>query len=369
MQKERQSTPGVAVLLSELTDREKVDDETLDKCRTEGIDIDVELEQRPKFDAKVNDTELDIEKEKEKSKNCEFWPDENEFIKQFNLTELDAESSTKMKDLLLSFKHCFYNEQRPDQFKKGMQVKPVKITTIPNPPKLRKEPPRRLNEVKLGHLKKFLVDLKEQGVITELDNFEKQIYLAPVHIVLEERYVASERRNVFKSRFCLDQRLVNRIIVPCAQPLPLVDEFRRSIAAEGFCVFTNLDLASGYHQLPVETKNVDHLFGFRALGRVYVIQRLSMGWQSSPGIFQALMNEIFACHEHAHPYIDDVTIASKTMEEHLQIDLPKALALCSKYNILLKGKKADLAKDETRVLGFRVTQSNTSLSCEKVDKI
>ena len=81
------------------------------------------------------------------------------------------------------------------------------------------------------------------------------------------------------------------------------------------------------------------------------------------------MNEIFASHDHAHPNIDDVTIASRTMDEHLQIDLPKAFALCSKYNILLKGKKADLAKDETRVLGFRVTQTNTSLSCEKVEKI
>ena len=77
---------------------------------------------------------------------------------------------TSLRETLYSFRHVFYNEARPDQFKKGMNVDPVRIKTIPNPPKLRKEPPRRLNEQKMQHLKTFLRDLSAQGVIMEQKN-------------------------------------------------------------------------------------------------------------------------------------------------------------------------------------------------------
>ena len=89
--------------------------------------------------------------------------------------------------------------------------------------------------------------------------------------MLEERYVTSERRNVFRSRFKLDWRGTNSMIEPSANPLPLCDEFRRSVAREGFSVFTNLDASSFYYQFPLETGNNAPLFGFEAFGRLYVL--------------------------------------------------------------------------------------------------
>ena len=362
-------TPSCCMGLSDLTNREKVDDETLERCHTEGIHVDIELEQGEPFVPEIDEPDVDIEEEKKRSKSCEYWPDDAEFLKQFNLSELDDDSVAKLKETLLSFKHCFYNESRPEMFKEGMRVPPVKIKTIPNPPKLKKEPPRRMNDVKLGHLKTFLRDLQAQGVITEQTSFDKQVFLAPVHIVLEERYVAAEKKLVAKARFCLDWKTTNKILIPCQAPIPLVDEFRRWMTADDNCVYSGFDLVAAYHQLPVETKDIDHLFGFRALGRIFIIQRLSMGWTNSPSIFNAIMTKIFERHKGAFVYLDDVIIASKSLSAHLEFDVPHALALFSKYGVLLRAKKCDFAKTEMRVLGFKVSRSLTSLSCEKVDKI
>ena len=134
-------------------------------------------------------------------------------------------------------------------------------------------------------------------------------------------------------------------------------------------MFSTLDLSSGFHQIRVDNENVDEVFGFRAMGRLYVMETLSMGYKVSPGKFQGIMDKLFESHERADPFMDDVGVASKNMREHLESDLPRALAICSKYNILLKAAKCDLAKSETRVLGFQVKNSATKLSCEKRDKI
>ena len=93
-----------------------------------------------------------------------------------------------------------------------------------------------------------------------------------------------------------------------------------------------------------------------------------MGHKSNPSIRQFVMEKIFSCHPRAWPYLDDLTIHSRNVEEHKR-DVKVALALCSKYQILLSLKKADLFRSEARVLGFRISQNLQSLSSEKAEKI
>merc|ERR1711873_16954 len=109
----------------------------------------------------------------------------------------------------------------------------------------------------------------------------------------------------------------------------------------------------------LEYDNSEFLFGFTALGRLYVILRLSMGCTNSPGIAQAIIKRIFQNHPNAEPFLDDLTVISKTMQEHIHVDLPHALALCSKFNLLLKPTKADLARPNARILGFNISRSTT----------
>ena len=56
---------------------------------------------------------------------------------------------------------------------------------------------------KLAHLKKFVDDLTAQGVIEELDD-AMDCYASPIHIVLEERFIASKNAVVTKARCTAD---------------------------------------------------------------------------------------------------------------------------------------------------------------------
>ena len=60
------------------------------------------------------------------------------------------------------------------------------------------------------NLSRCFRDLVAQGVIKEQETFDKQVYLAPVHIVLEERFIAAEKKVQKKARFCLDWRQANK---------------------------------------------------------------------------------------------------------------------------------------------------------------
>ena len=354
--------------LSELIETNKVNGEILQKAHKNGIEIDIELTQGESY-SKDFDTSVDINEEIKKSSDCKYWPSDEHFLSQFNLDTVDEDTECELKKLLLKFKHVFFNPDFPQQFHEGIRVPAIKMRLKENHPPPPKDRPRRMNEKKLSLLKEHLKSMKEKGIIKEHTDYGKKVLNSPAHIVIESRYLAAERRNITKSRFVLDQRFVNQIIEPVSNSLPLCDEFRRNVAQEGFTVFSNLDCADFFYQFKTEYDDAEFLFGFTALGRNYIITRLSMGCTNSPGIAQAIIKRIFASHPHAEPFLDDLTVISKTMSEHLKTDLPLAMALCSKFNLLLKPTKADLARPNARILGFDISRSTTALSQEKIEKI
>ena len=311
---------------------------------------------------------MDVEAEAQKSKTCEFWPDKEEFLKNFDLSNVDDQTADKTRELLLKFQHVFFNPKFPKQFQKGIKAPPIKMTLKPDAPPLVSERLRRMNETKLAYLKKHIEEFKAQGVIEELKD-STGCHLSPVHIVIEQRYVASEHRNVTKSRMVLDNRKVNECLTDVAFPIPFCDEFRRSVAAEGYTVFSNMDAASFYYQFHVDYETARKWFCFAALGRVYCLRRLCQGARNSPPIAQSFVTAAFREHSNSHPFMDDITVKSKTMDEHLEVDLPTSLAICSKFNILLKPSKCDLLRPEVRILGFQISRSAEALADEKKEKI
>ena len=182
-----------AVRMTDISGQHKVSDEILDASWSSSIDFNRIMESNFADDKYVPKYKIDIETEKLKSEKCKFWESKEEFLSQFNLELVDNDTAGEIKELLWKFKHVFYNTCHPEQFT-GINKPPVRITTIPNPPQLRKEPPRRYNNEKSKYLKEFLKSLSEQGVINERTDCTKKIYLAPVVIVLEERSIASKNK-------------------------------------------------------------------------------------------------------------------------------------------------------------------------------
>ena len=96
----RPSTPVISVGISDLTDKEKIDEDTMGRCHTEGIQIDIDLEQREAFEPEIDVKDVDIEAEKQKSSSCKFWTDKTAFLDQFDLNELDDISAASLKETL-----------------------------------------------------------------------------------------------------------------------------------------------------------------------------------------------------------------------------------------------------------------------------
>ena len=171
-----------------------------------------------------------------------------------------------------------------------------------------------------------------EGVIRQAVNSANS-YLSCVNLVLESCYIAAEKREVKKSRFCVDYRKVNDRLYPSNYPLPIMSEFRRQVAAKGNRIFSNIDCCSFYYQLKLSEQS-KHITGFFVLNKYWEFNWLPMGLKNSLGKAQSFMDQVFADHPRAKPFLDDITTFSASPEEYLK-DLELTLATCSAYGLLL----------------------------------
>ena len=74
-------------------------------------------------------------------------------------------------------------------------------------------------------------------------------------------------------------------------------------------VMSTLDLAKGYHQVPVASDSVEKT-ALLTPYRKYAYMRMPFQLKNAPAIFQQLMDEgLEPCREFSAPYLDDVVIS------------------------------------------------------------
>jgi hypothetical protein len=121
-------------------------------------------------------------------------------------------------------------------------------------------------------------------------------------------------------RMCMDYCALNEVIVKNKCPLPRIDDLFDQL--KGACVFSKIDLRSGYHQLKIRERDIPNTT-FITRFKLYEYMVMSFGLTNAPAYFMYLMNKVFIEYmdKFVVVFIDDILIYSKDEEGHEHIHM------------------------------------------------
>jgi len=108
-----------------------------------------------------------------------------------------------------------------------------------------------------------------------------------------------------------------------SEPLPMPNIEDILDALGGNSIFTTLDLASGYWQVPIAEED-RHITAFRTQSGLYEFNAMPFGLTNAPATFQRAMDVILSGlnWKNCLCYLDDIIIFSTSWKQHLE-DLEK----------------------------------------------
>ena len=125
-------------------------------------------------------------------------------------------------------------------------------------------------------------------------------------------------------RFCCDFRYLNAVTIKDAYPIPRIDESLSKLGDAKF--FTTLDLGSVFWQVPLRKQDREKtgfacelgLFQWKRMQRVYLFELCD-----ATATFQRLMAQALTSVTKKYGnlimcYVDDVVIATPTLEDHIE---------------------------------------------------
>lgn len=175
-------------------------------------------------------------------------------------------------------------------------------------------------------------------------------FAAPVTLVFK-------KEDNKKSRLCIDFRDLNKIVVPQAQPFPLIEDL--IVKTRNCNYFSTLDINSAFWSIPLRVEDRNKT-GFVTQEGHFQWTCLPFGLKTSPAIFQRILSNILRKYKLSNftiNYIDDILVFSKTFLEHIN-HLNQLLEAIMKEGFRLKFTKCLFAANSVKYLGH-IIQNNT----------
>ncbi|CAH2227097.1 jg1579, partial [Pararge aegeria aegeria] len=234
---------------------------------------------------------------------------------------------------------------------------------LKNPDKYVERKPYRLTPIERQKVKSIVLELIENHIVRE----SKSPYSSPIILV---------KKKNGDDRLCVDYRELNSNTIRDHYPLPLIGDQIDQLAGGKY--FHTLDMASGFHQIPISPESIEKT-AFITPDGLYEYLTMPFGLCNAPSVYQRCINRALgqllnpgSAHNGidsiAQVYIDDVISKS--------YDFPSGLTYLERIFIALRDsgfsinvEKCSFFKRSIEYLGNIIEDGKVHPSPKKVDAL
>ena len=171
-------------------------------------------------------------------------------------------------------------------------------------------------------------------------------------------------------RFCCDFRYLNAVTIKDAYPIPRIDESLSKLGDAKF--FTTLDLGSAFWQVPLRKQDREKT-GFTCELGLFQWKRMPFGLCNATATFQRLMAQALTSVTKKYGnlimcYVDDVVIATPTLEDHIE-RLEEVFSCMKQAGLKCKPSKFEILRDSIKYLGRLVDKHGVRPDLEAVEAV
>ena len=166
------------------------------------------------------------------------------------------------------------------------------------------------------------------------------------------------------------ERYLNAVTIKDAYPIPRIDESLSKLGDAKF--FTTLDLGSAFCYVPLQ-KKVREKTGFACELGLYQWKRMPFGLCNATATFQRLMAQALTRVTKKYGnlvmcYVDDVVIATPTLEGHID-RLNEVFGCMKRAGLKCKPSKCEILRDSIKYLGRMVDRHGVRPDAEAAEAV